>query len=80
MKSALGKMIVTVPLIIGFGLTGCTVMTKQEHIEMHREIHQEMLTSEAHKVMMQKMMKEMMPKMMDVEETGHVAAEAAPVI
>ncbi len=68
MKSALRKMIVPVPLMIGFGLTGCTVMTKQEHIEMHREIHQEMMTSEAHKAMMQKMMKEMMPKMMEMKK------------
>ena len=64
MKSALSKMIVPVPLIVGLGLTGCTVMTKQEHMEMHREMHKQMMTSEAHRNMMQKMMKERGQEMM----------------
>ena len=64
MKSALNRMIVAVPLIVGLGLTGCTVMTKEEYTDMHKQAHKEMMTSEAHKEMMQKMMKETMKEMM----------------
>jgi len=34
MKITLSRMIVPVPLILGLGLTACTVMTKEEHVEM----------------------------------------------
>ncbi len=62
MKFVLRRMIL--PVIVGLGLTGCTVMTKEEHMDMHQQAHKEMMTSEAHKNMMQKMMKDMMPEMM----------------
>ncbi len=62
MKFTLSRMIVPVPLIVGLGLTACTVMTKQEHVEMHKQIHKEMMNSEAHKNIMREMMTEMMKK------------------
>ncbi len=68
MKITLSRMIVPVPLILGLGLTACTVMTKEEHVEMHKEIHKDMMTIEAHKKMMQKMKTEMMKKEMMKKE------------
>ena len=68
MKSALSRMIVPVPLIVGLGLTACTAMTKQEHMEMHREIHKQMMTSEAHRNMIQNMMKEMSQEIMKMKK------------
>ena len=60
MNFALSRMIMPVSLVIGLGLTGCTVMTKQEHLELHKQLQEEMMSSEAHKNMMQEMMSEMM--------------------
>ena len=62
MRFAFSRMIMSVPLVVGLGLTGCTVMTKQEHVEMHKQLHEEMMTNEAHKKMMKEMMSEMMKK------------------
>ncbi len=67
MKFVLRRMIL--PVIVGLGLTGCTVMTKEEHMDMHQQAHKEMMTSEAHKKMMKDMMPEMMKDMMKKEKT-----------
>ncbi len=44
MKFALSRVIVSLPLIVGLGLTGCTGLTKQEHIEFHKELQKEMMS------------------------------------
>ena len=62
MNFALLRMIAPIVLIVGLGPTACTVMTKEEHLEMHRAVHKEMMTSAKHKAMMQQMMKNMMKK------------------
>ena len=50
------RMIVPILLIAGLGLTACTPMTKQEHIEMHMQFHKEMMTNMKNEMMkMQKM-------------------------
>ncbi len=50
------RMIVPILLIAGLGLTACTPMTKQEHIEMHMQLHKEMMTNMKNEMMkMQKM-------------------------
>ncbi len=50
------RMIVSALLIVGLGLTACTPMTKQEHIEMHKGLQKEMMTNMKNEMMkMQKM-------------------------
>ena len=68
MNFALRRMIVAIAPIVGLGLSACTAVTKEEHLEMHKAMHKEMMTSEEHKAMMQDMMKNMMMGMMKKEK------------
>lgn len=63
------RMIVPALLIVGLGLTGCTLMTKREHIEIHNELYKEMMTNMMNEIMMTMMMNEMM-KMHSLKRAG----------
>lgn len=68
MNFAPRRMIVAIALIAGLGLSACTTMTKEEHLEMHKVMHEKMMTSKEHKAMMQGMMKNMMMEMKKKEK------------